>query len=186
MSIRLVGANPGLLLYAADGDDRRVAYASIWRVDWSVVGMGTALVVWHAGDTRVVTAFPELGTWLAAEFNRHFPEVEGLPWPTPHLTVAPVDLEGDLARGVRAKGADVTVEIAEPLDRRLLTVDAFDLGGTPNALSTVMMPCRRGTLQIAGQLVAGVPRVTTGPSVRSSAFLADAEVWSHLDREPRH
>jgi hypothetical protein len=182
--VRLVGANPGLLLYAADGPDPRVGFASVWRVDWSVRGAGTALVLWHAGRTRVVTASPELGGWLAAEFTRHFPEVRGLPWPEPEITVAPVRLASDLARGVRAEAADVVVEIADPMDRRLVTVAAFDLGGTPNALSTVLMPCRRGTLQIAGRPVPGAPRVTTGPPASSTAFLADAEVWSDPPRQP--
>lgn len=178
MTVRLVGANPGLLLY--DGQ-QRTGFASVWRVDWSTRGAGTALVLWHAGRPRVLTEAPELGHWLAAEFTRHFPEVRGLPWPEPELTTAPVRLRSDLARGVRAEAADVTIEIADPLDRRLVTVDTFDLGGKPNALSTVLFPCRRGTITVAGEPVPGDPQVKPGPPVSSSAFLADAEVWSAPD-----
>lgn len=178
MTVRLIGANPGLTLYAGEGGERRVGFASVWRVDWSTHGAGTAIVTWHGGQTQVVTATPELGRWLATEFTRHFPEVRGLPWPDPRVVTAPVALELDLARGVRARGADVEVEITGPLDRRLVRVDEFDLGGAPNALSTVLIPCRSGRLRIAGAVVPGAPRVVTTPRVSSSAFLADAEVWT--------
>lgn len=179
MTIRLVGGNPGLSLYATDDDEDRPAwYASIWRVDWSTHGPGSALVLWHAGQPRVVTATPELGGWLAAEFNRKFPENRSLPWPTPEITVAPVTLEWDLAHGVRAEAADVVVEILDPMDRYLVATDEFDLDGTPAGLSTVIFPCRTGRLSIAGEPVPGAPRVVTGPRLSSSAFLADAEVWS--------
>ena len=80
---------------------------------------------------------------------------------------------------MRALAADVEVEISEPLDRRLVRVDEFDLGGTPHVLSTVLMPCRSGTLRIAGTPVPGEPRVRTEPRTSSTAFLADAEVWGH-------
>jgi hypothetical protein len=179
MSVRLIGANPGLSLFADGADGPPVGYASVWRVDWSAHGTGAALVLWHEGSTRVVGGSPELGGWLAAEFTRHFPEVQGLPWPPPQITVAPVDLEIDLAHGMRAAGADVEVEISDPLDRRLVRVDDFDLGGTSNMLSTVIIPCRTGALRIAGAPVTGVPRVTTTPRASSSAFLADAEVWCY-------
>ncbi len=179
MTIRLVGANPGLRLHRDGGDDEPpVAFVSVWRVDWSAHGKGTAVVLWHAGHTRVVCARPELGRWLADGFTRHFPEVRGLPWPEPQVTEAPVDLELDLAAGMRARAADVEVEITEPLDRRLIRVDEFDLGGVTNQLSTVYVPCRSGMLQIGGRTVTGVPRVTTSPRPSSTAFLADAEVWS--------
>lgn len=180
MTVRLIGANPGLTLYDGDSDSR-VGYASVWRVDWSTHGTGTAIVTWHSGQTQVVTASPELGRWLAAEFTRHFPEVQGLPWPDPQVVTAPVALELDLAHGIRASGADVEVEITGPLDRRLVRVDEFDLGGVPNELSTVIIPCRSGSLRIAGTPVPGDPRVATTPRVSSSAFLADAEVWCHPD-----
>lgn len=177
MTVRLIGANPGLTLFPDDAGDVPVAYASVWRVDWSPRGTGTAVVLWQAGATRVITPSPELGRWLAEDFNRHFPELKGLRWATPEVTTAPVALELDLARGMRTVAADVEVEISEPLDRRLIQVDSFDLGGTPLQLSTVLMPCRAGSLRIGGELVPGAPRVRTTPRTSSTAFLADAEVW---------
>jgi hypothetical protein len=177
MTVRLIGANPGLQLFAADGST--VGYASVWRVDWSPHGAGTALVVWHDGRTRVLTPSPPLGAWLAGEFTRHFPEVQGLAWPAPELVEAPVALEIDLASGMWARAADVEVEIADPLDRRLIRVDDFDLGGRPNVLSTVLMPCRVGAIRIGGEPLPGQPRVRTAPRASSTAFLADAEVWCH-------
>lgn len=177
MTVRLIGANPGLRLYSTPDAEEPAAFASAWRVDWSTHGQGNALVLWHAGRTRVICPSAELGGWLAAEFTRHFPEVRGLPWPPPEVTVAPVRFDIDLARGVRAHGADVSLEITDPLERRMIRVDDFDLGGTPNELSTVYIPCRSGTLRIGGAPVPGSPRVSTSPRISSTAFLADAEVW---------
>lgn len=178
MAVRLVGANPGVTLFAAAGSDERTALASVWRVDWSSKGAGRALVLWHAGRTRVVTERPDLGRWLADQFVRHFPEVAGLAWPAPEITVAGVDLALDLATGMRATAADITVEIADPIDHRVIRIDEFTLGKTVNALSNVYVPCRSASITVGGVRLPGRPDVRTEPSAASSAFLADAEVWS--------
>jgi hypothetical protein len=157
-------------------DAAPVAFASVWRVDWSVHGAGTALVLCHEGRVRLVTAVPALGSWLADSFNRHFPEATGLLWSEPECTDAPVIIEADMATGLHATAADITVEIAGPMDRRAVTVAEFPGNGLQ--LSNVYTPCRTGRLTIAGRRVAGEPRVTTTPRATSTAFLADAEVWS--------
>ena len=174
MSVLLFGANPGLTLYAP-GTDAPVAFASVWRVDWSSHGAGRAVVVWHDGRTRILTESPALGRWLAEAFTRHFPEVAGLAWPEPDLTEAAVAIELDHTTGLRAEAADVEVEIAVPLDRRAITVDSFPGNGL--RLSNVYVPCRLGSLRLAGRAVAGVPHVVEVPRASSTAFLADAEVW---------
>nr|WP_055501416.1 hypothetical protein [Nonomuraea pusilla] len=167
MAIRLIGANPGLTV---TGGGRRVAFASVWRADWSEAGSGRAVVLWHEGRTRAVGPDAELARWLAGEFTRHFPEVAGLPWPDPEVTVAPVDMELDLTAGLRASAADVTITIdGPPLERRACRVEDFDLGGVAHLLTNVYMPCPSGTLTVGGAPVAGDA---------THAFLADAEVWS--------
>ncbi|MCP2328808.1 hypothetical protein HDA40_007315 [Hamadaea flava] len=164
MSVRFIGANPGMTV--RDGE-RLLAFASVWRVDWSERGSGLALVLWHAGTTKVVSASPELGGWLAEEFTRHFPEVRGQQWPDPEVVDAPVAWHQELSVGLRASAADVTVEILQPKDRRLVRDETFDLGGTPHLLSTVYMPCAVGMLTVGGTAVTG----------ETHAYLADAEVW---------
>ncbi|MGP3931132.1 hypothetical protein [Nonomuraea sp. KM88] len=167
MPVRLIGANPGLTLFVAG---ERVAFASVWRVDWSERGKGHALVMWRGGTTRIVAEERELGEWLAAGFTRHFPEVRGLPWPEPAFTRAPVHLELDLDKGLRATADDVTVEIpGPPRERRAVRVPEFDLGGVPHLLTNVFMPCESGSMTIGGTAVA---------ADSATAFLADAEVWS--------
>ena len=177
MSIRLIGANPGLILFEGEGDTPK-AYASVWRVDWSERGAGNAIVAWYDRRLRVVGSDPRLGEWLAGSFNRHFPEVRDLDWPEPEITTAPVDYAADLGHGIRAEGADIVVEITDPADRRLIHADEFRLGSDVNSLSTVITPCRHGSLTIAGKAMPGSPRVSDGPPVSSTAFMADAEVWS--------
>ncbi|MFG1943869.1 hypothetical protein [Nonomuraea sp. NPDC048826] len=169
MSIRLIGANPCVTLSAAG---ERVAFASVWRVDWSERGGGPALVLWHAGVTRVLAPDPGLGRWLAGGFTRHFPEVRGLPWPAPEVTRTPVELELDLEAGLRAAAADVVVEIpGPPRERRAVRIEGFDLGGEPHLLTNVYMPCATGSITIGGTPVA---------ADTAEAFLADAEVWNRV------
>jgi hypothetical protein len=178
MAVLLVGSNPGLALYDADDADDAapVAFASVWRVDWSTHGSGSALVLCHNGRVRLVTPVLTLGRWLADTFNRHFPEVAGLAWGEPECIEASVTIDGDMATGLRATAADITVEIEGPMDRRVVTVATFPGNGLQ--LSNVYTPCRIGRLAVAGRPVAGEPRVTTTPRPTSTAFLADAEVWS--------
>ncbi|MER7276949.1 hypothetical protein ABT369_21150 [Dactylosporangium sp. NPDC000244] len=164
MSVLLFGANPGLTLHEGE---RTVAFASAWRVDWSVRGAGTALVVWHDGEVRIATESPDLGRWLAEAFVRHFPEVAGLPWPEPAVTVAPVRLELDHAAGLRAGAGDVELEITGAGQPRAIGVEAFPGNGL--RLTNVYIPCESGRLRLGGTEVA---------ATSANAFLADAEVWS--------
>jgi len=164
VTVLLFGANPGLTLA---GGGRTVAFASAWRVDWSVRGPGTALVLWHDGRVRVLTEAPELGRWLAEAFVRHFPEVEGLPWPEPEVSLAAVRLELDHAAGLRASAGDVELEITGAGPPRAITVERFPGNGL--RLSNVYIPCRTGRLRLGGAEVA---------AASADAFLADAEVWS--------
>lgn len=116
MTLRLIGANPCVTLF--DGN-RAVAYASVWRVDWSEQGgSGHTIVLGQQGSMRVVGADPNLSMWLAD----------------------------------------------------------YDLGGTPNVLSTVWIPCATGAITVDGRRLTGEPRVDAAAPM-SSAFIAEAEVW---------
>jgi hypothetical protein len=165
VSVVLVGANPGVLL--KDGD-RVTAFASVWQVDWSPRGSGPALVLWHDGRVRVLGPDPELAGWLAETFVRHFGEVGGLPW-EPSVERADVQVELDLARGLTAKTADVTVEMSGITDRRPFREQGLTLGGVTYDLSNVFVPCDTATVTVGGTPVPGAP---------DPAFLAVAEVWS--------
>jgi hypothetical protein len=173
--ILLYGANPAVSLFTPDQPDVPVAFACVWRVDWSTHGPGEALLLCYDGAPRLVTPAPDLGRWLANDFTRHFPELEGLAWSEPVVTVAPVRIESDPAEGVRAEGADIRMEITGPLDRRAYTTDSFP--GNGFGLSNVYAPCRDGAVWLAGQRIPGAPLVTEAPRISSTAFLADAEVW---------
>jgi hypothetical protein len=178
VTLRLMGANPCVTLY--DGD-LATAYASVWRVDWSLRGSGRALVLGTPERTRVIGPDAELAAWLATEFNRHLVRVRAsIEWSEPELTVAPVSFDLDLAEGLRASADDVTVAITGPIERFLTRNDEYDLGGTPAILSTVWIPCRDGAITVGGEPLPGAPR-TDPDRPMSSAFIADAEVWCEAD-----
>lgn len=174
----LVGANPGLQLFDADG--RCTGYVSAWRVDWSRWhGAGTALVLWQPAGVRVLSSDLALARWLAEDFTRHFPELADLPWPTPDYQREPVELAIDLAEGMRARAGDIEVRLSGVLDRRSFATDDFPLGGAAHSLHLVLGPCQDGRLTVAGVPVGGqVRRTGTAERPTSSAFLAEAEVWS--------
>lgn len=177
-----MGANPCVTLY--DGD-QATAYASVWRVDWSLRGTGHALVLGTPEQVRIIGPDAALGAWLGNEFNRHFKDVNAtIGWFEPELTVAPVEFRLDLAEGLRASADDVSVEITGPTERYLTRNDEYDLGGTPNILSTVWIPCRQGSISVDGARLAGEARVDAAQPM-SSAFLAEAEVWCTADH-PRN
>jgi hypothetical protein len=145
LTIRLTGANPFLLLYSGDLPS---GYASVWRVDWSERGAGNAIVLWLPSEARVVSPNVVLATWLALEFNQYFSEFREMAWREPTAIEAEVEIERDLEIGMRAMGGGVVVEISKPLDRPLLEVNGFDLGGRMHQLRAVVMPCKFGRLVV--------------------------------------
>jgi hypothetical protein len=173
-----MGANPCVTLY---DDGRATAYASVWRVDWSLRGRGAALVLGTREQIRIIGPDAALGAWLGTEFNRHLTRVsDGISWSEPTYTVAQVEFHLDLAEGLRATADDVSVAITGPIERYLTRNDEYDLGGTPNILSTVWIPCRYGAISVGGIQLPGSARVDLAKPM-SSAFIADAEVWCTVE-----
>ncbi|MEV6493545.1 hypothetical protein AB0M20_33745 [Actinoplanes sp. NPDC051633] len=171
----LVGANPGVSLFAGD---ELTAYASVWVVRWSEYGAGRAIVLWHDGTVRVMTTDRDLGYWLSQHFTRNFPEVAGVPWPEPEVQRANVDVGLDLATGLDARARDVRVRMTGVLQRRTFSTDDFDLGGTAHSLSLVLAPMNTARITIGGRALPGEVQLGGTPErPSSSAFLAEAEVW---------
>ncbi|TDD66474.1 hypothetical protein E1262_22130 [Jiangella aurantiaca] len=173
----LVGANPGVQLFHRDVVS---AYASVWTVDWSAQGSGSAIVLWHDGEVRVLTDHSDLGYWLERTFTRFFPEAEGLPWPEPRIERRAVRVANDLARGTYARAGDVAVRIADVLDRRAFATDEYDLGGRVHSLSLVTGPSAVASIEVRGRRLPGeIIRAGTPERPSSSAFVAVAEVWRY-------
>lgn len=149
-------------------------------MDWSRRhGTGTAMVLWQPAGVRVLGSNLPLARWLAEDFTRHFPELDGLAWPQPQYDQVPVDAAIDLAQGMRARAGDVEVQLSGVLDVRSVATDDFPLEDTPHSLRLVLGPCQDGQLTVAGDPVPGqVRRAGTPERPSSSAFLAEAEVWS--------
>src|SRR3954453_17892267 len=174
--IILAGANPGLRLFDKDG--KVTAFASIWMVDWSIRGAGTAVVLWFDGIVRVVSEDVDLVDWLGGEFVGSFLEVPGLPWREPAVERDLVQVSMNLADGLGAKAADIQIEVSGVLDRRLFGADSFQPAEGPHSLSLVIAPVRSATVSIGGASVPGFVQVDGSPDKPgSSAFLTTAEVW---------
>lgn len=180
MGVVLIGGNPGLLLH---DDDRPVAAASLWTVDWSVWGMGTVLLAVDEDGWRSVGTDEHLARILLERFTRHFPEMKpfrsasGL-----RHTDDVVRVESDLFSGLRASGGGVELRIGGVKERRQFAIPDFRLGATSMALSNVYLPCELGELVLDGTPVIGAPLCEWKDGHwSSSSFLAVAEVWSDDD-----
>lgn len=171
----LVGANPGFQLF--DGD-RVTAYVSAWRVDWSPYGAGTAVIRWEDDEVHLYGADRRLASWLERDFTRHFPEVEGLPWPDPVFHHVPARVDIDLATGARVRAGNLSLGMGDVRDQRSFTTDDFPLGGVDHSLHLVLGPCFAGQGRVGGRMMEG-EIVTSGTPDRpsSSVFVTEAEVW---------
>ncbi|RRS01305.1 hypothetical protein [Glycomyces terrestris] len=182
MTLLLMGANPCATLFEGD---RATAFASVWRVDWSVRGSGHALVLGTPEAVRIIGPDLELAAWLGHEFNRHLTTVRsGIAWREPELTAAPVEFDLDLDHGLFAAADDVSVAVTGPIERFLTRNDEYDLGGVPRILSTVWIPCADATVTEGDRRLRGAPR-TDLDAQSSTAFIAEAEVWCTTDHPRR-
>lgn len=176
-TVILAGANPGVRMFDASG--KVSAFASIWQVDWSERGAGSAIVLWHDDKVRVVSEDADLAGWLERYFVRSFLEVQGLPWPEPVVERDLVQVSLDLTDGMTAKGADIQIEMSGVLDRRVYTTDNYRLSGVRHSLSLLIAPVRSARIDVAGISLPGHIRAdASGPKPSSTAFLTTAEVWS--------
>jgi hypothetical protein len=176
--LAFVGANPAALLWEGA---QATAFVSVWQVDWSPEGAGGAIVLCRPGELRVLCDTPLLGRWLFDTFVTHFGELSHFERPArPTVERAAVRIDLDLAAGLSASAADVTVHITGILDRRRTLDSGLRLGNVPWSLSQVYAPCRSARIEAGRVVVPGVPRIQDRPPVGSSAFLAVAETWARL------
>jgi hypothetical protein len=176
--LAFVGANPVASLWEGD---QATAFVSVWQVDWSSEGPGGALVLCRPGELRVLCDPPVLGRWLFDTFVTHSRELNNFELPArPTVEKAAVRVDLDLTAGLHASAGDVSVRITGILDRRRKLENGLRLDGVPWSLSQVSMPCRSARIETAGTVVPGLPRLTEGPPLNSSASLAVAATWTRL------
>lgn len=172
----LVGANPAVQLFDEDGSC--TAYASVWRVDWSVRGSGRVLILWQPTGVTVLGRDKSLALWLTHEVVRYFPEVDGLAWPMVRFRSAEVSLDSSLSTGMVARAEQVAVDASGVLDIRTASNGRFRLGRSAHRLDLVLAPCVRGAIRVAGDELPGRIRLTGTPArPMSSAFVTEAETW---------
>jgi hypothetical protein len=177
----LIGANPNVQLF--DDSEGCLALASCWRVDWSVCGAGTAIVLWQPTGVTTYGEDAGLAGWLAEEFVRGFPELDGLGWSPPLHRPTPVEVAISMSDGMVASAAGLMVTASRVLDRRTFRTDDLGPDGTPRSLSLVFGPCATGAVEIDGLAVPGRARRSGTPDrPGSSAFVTEAEVWEYATR----
>ena len=176
MSVVLIGANPGVLLHS---EGRPVAFASVWSVEWSRWGRGSALML--ATESGWITAGSDehLARILLDRFTRHFPEAAEFGWDTRvHHVAGRTRVDVDAGRGMRARAPGIQVDISDVLDRRHIVEPTFRLGDATVSLSNVYLPCGEATISVDGEILTGAPMITEVDGRQSStAYLAMAEVW---------
>lgn len=174
----LLGANPFATLYSGDEPS---AYASVWRVDWSIWGSGNVLILWYDGRLHVVGDDGRLAGRIEEYFVRNFDEATALPgWPAATVTVAETAVNIDPTSGTTAHGGDITVRLSGILDARPFAAPEFPLHGRGHGLSMQVLPCAEATVTLAGRCLPGAPRVTRDDRGRplSSAVCTLHEAWS--------
>ena len=181
----LCGENPGMTLFSP-GLDRPVAVASYWHVTYSPHGIGNALVLWldeDPGSSGVYTDNLPLARILINTLIRHFPEFHEIPVASLSCLQATCQHEFNGLDEYRVtcetKENQFVVKWTELLDHKLVLWPGFPAGSKVFDLSTVICPCRQGSITINGNVIPG--EVQTSPSSdghpSSTAFLAFAETW---------
>ncbi|MBI9052095.1 MAG: hypothetical protein JEZ00_21955 [Anaerolineaceae bacterium] len=181
------GENPGMTLLVPDSGEITAA-ASYWVCTDSPAGIGHALVLWLAAETAelghgcIFTDNRELARVLVQNLTQHFPEFETIPVGTLPYVEADCGHKYDGERyEVLCQAANLRVELAwiNVLDRKQVIWPGFPAGQVSFDLTTVICPCRRGTIQINDRVIGGQVKVTQAEDgeYSSTAFLAFAETW---------
>jgi hypothetical protein len=181
------GENPGMTLYVP-GTEQVVAVASYWDCTDSPWGVGHALILWFAtpaaglGHGKIFTDNLALAQVLVKNLTQHFPEFREVPVETLAYGEAHCEhtYDGACYRVVcQTPEARVELAWAELLDRKQIIWPRFPAGDAVYDLTTVICPCRVGTIQINGQATGGEVKIvqTAEGFLSSTAFLAFAETW---------
>jgi hypothetical protein len=189
--IFVCGENPAMTLYAP-GTEQAVAIASFWHVTYSLQGTGNALVLWLAEEALPDSPFLPGGVFsdnmplahlLIDTLTRHFPEFREVDAASlPYLEAECRHTFNGFDRytvNCQAGNRQLVVEWTDLLDQKLILWPQFPAGEQAFDLSTVICPCRFGTISVNGLTVPG--ETQTGPTAdghpSSTAFLAFAESW---------
>lgn len=185
------GENPAVSLFAP-GTQKLLAVASFWQITYSAHGPGNALVLWLAQNAMPGSQFSPSGIFsdniplarlLVNSLTRYFSEfrhadVTALPY-IDALCHQTHNNAGNYTVNCQAETLRVVVEWAEPLDQKLVLYPNFPAGNQSFDLSTVICPCRCGSISMSGVPVPGEAQINTEPdgNISSTAFLAFAETW---------
>jgi hypothetical protein len=170
-----IGAMPWVRLF--DGD-RLTCWASVTQVDWSLGGAGRILMLRQEGRRRILGNNKELLHWLA-QWIWHPATGEKPIEPQIEFEQSEVALQIDPASGLRATAGDIQIEIASPIDRRLIRRERYPLGEFFPTASWVRVVCEQARVVVGGKVIPGSPnRSTDSFGQYSTAQINIAEVWT--------
>ncbi len=185
--IFMCGENPGMTLYIP-GTEQAAAIASYWHCTDSPHGVGHALILWLAegrvpvSKGFVLTDNPDLSQLLVTRLTRYLPEFEDAP--IEKLDYRRAHCEHTFAGSCyqvicEAPDRQVKIEWRNPLDRKQILWPRFPAGDAVYDLTTVICPCRAGSIWINNKELDGEVKVIqkTDGTFSSTAFLAFAETW---------
>jgi hypothetical protein len=187
------GENPGILLKTTP-DGPFSAMALFFRIAWSPVGQGHALLLYQqpqeSGDfgrsgNALISDNPQLAAYLKDRFIGRLPAFRDAPafQSLTHLGAHRVRSSGD-PMGHRytetVAGQDFTVELVwEDLEPpRLLELTPELTGTKAHSMSTLLVPARNARILVNGRRLPGQPakRVQAGFET-TTAFLYFSETW---------
>lgn len=170
-----IGVMPWVRLF--DGE-RLTCWASVVQADWSLGGAGRILMLRQDGRRRFLGDNKELLHWLG-QWILHPATGEKPIEAQVEFEQSEVALEIDPASGLRATAGDIQIEIASPIDRKLIRRERYPLGDFFPTASWVRIACEQARVVVGGIAMPGRPnRSKDSFGQYSTAQINIAEVWT--------
>ena len=185
--VEFAGENHMITLYRP-GTEEAVAGISCWRCTYSAEGEAFALALWcdpaalGMPDLPVAAVFADnaaMGQMVMTRFNQYQPGYQGrgLADIAPEPARFGQQFDGKRLHRITCAAQGLSIELVwwDVLDAALSYFDSDD-GPERFDVTTVICPCRDGTIIVNGTPLHSEVRVPAGESA-SSAFLAFSETW---------
>jgi hypothetical protein len=184
------GENPIMSLFEPE-TGRLLVVVSFWNVTLGPAGAGMVLIVWTSEaydateNPRMAGVYSDneaLARILVERLTQFFPEFRQSELTKldyrPGVCGRTSDGESRYSVTCQSDRDRLAVTWQGFLDQKQVLYPDFPIGDLRYDLTTVICPCRQGSLAFNGVILRAVPKVEgTGPGGTSSAFVAYSETW---------